>query len=97
MFNRLLGCQFSANAERIKDVSMVEGVRSNQLVGYGLVVGLPGTGEQSQYTQQSFRGMLKQFWYYTYLQLKVLKLKMLRLSRYMLNYLHLENPGKQSI
>ena len=41
----LLGWQFSASAERIKDVSMVEGVRANQLVGYGLVVGLPGTGE----------------------------------------------------
>ena len=57
----LLGCQFSANAERIKDVSMVEGVRSNQLVGYGLVVGLPGTGEQSKFTQQSFMGMLSNF------------------------------------
>ena len=37
---------FGSKAERVKDVSMVEGVRSNQLVGYGLVVGLPGTGEQ---------------------------------------------------
>ena len=44
-FMVLLGWQFTASAERIKDVSMVEGVRSNQLVGYGLVVGLPGTGE----------------------------------------------------
>ena len=34
-------------AARIKDVADVQGVRSNQLVGYGLVVGLPGTGEQS--------------------------------------------------
>ncbi|MGO3422180.1 MAG: flagellar basal body P-ring protein FlgI [Pseudoalteromonas distincta] len=57
----LLGWQFTASAERIKDVSMVEGVRSNQLVGYGLVVGLPGTGEQNSYTQQSFRGMLNSF------------------------------------
>ena len=57
----LLGWHFTASAERIKDVSMVEGVRSNQLVGYGLVVGLPGTGEQNSYTQQSFRGMLNSF------------------------------------
>ena len=49
-FMVLLGWQFTASAERIKDVSMVEGVRSNQLVGYGLVVGLPGTGEQSRFT-----------------------------------------------
>lgn len=54
---------FSAllQAERIKDVAVVEGVRSNQLVGYGLVVGLPGTGEQSQFTQQSFKAMLNNF------------------------------------
>ncbi len=48
-------------AERIKDVAMVQGVRSNQLVGYGLVVGLPGTGEQSRFTQQSFKAMLSNF------------------------------------
>lgn len=47
--------------ERIKDVAMVEGVRENQLVGYGLVVGLPGTGEKSRYTQQSFKAMLNSF------------------------------------
>jgi len=57
----LLGWQLPAMAERIKDVSMVEGVRSNQLVGYGLVVGLPGTGEQSRFTEQSFKGMLNSF------------------------------------
>lgn len=34
----------SAQAARIKDVAKVAGVRSNQLVGYGLVTGLPGTG-----------------------------------------------------
>jgi len=48
-------------AERIKDVSMVEGVRDNQLVGYGLVVGLPGTGEQSRFTEQTFKAMLSGF------------------------------------
>ncbi|CCQ09767.1 Flagellar P-ring protein FlgI [Pseudoalteromonas luteoviolacea B = ATCC 29581] len=51
----------SSHAARVKDVSMVEGVRSNQLVGYGLVVGLPGTGESSRYTEQSFRAMLNGF------------------------------------
>lgn len=48
-------------AARVKDVATVEGVRSNQLVGYGLVVGLPGTGEQSPFTEQSFKTMLSNF------------------------------------
>ncbi|MGN0921691.1 MAG: flagellar basal body P-ring protein FlgI [Cellvibrio sp.] len=51
-------------AERIKDMASVAGVRSNQLVGYGLVVGLDGTGDQttqSPFTTQSFNSMLKQF------------------------------------
>lgn len=51
-------------AERIKDIASVEGVRVNQLVGYGLVVGLDGTGDQTNqapFTAQSFRAMLKQF------------------------------------
>ena len=48
-------------AQRIKDVASIQGVRSNQLVGYGLVVGLPGTGEQSPFTEQSFRTMLTNF------------------------------------
>ncbi|MFT7411814.1 MAG: flagellar P-ring protein precursor FlgI [Paraglaciecola sp.] len=47
--------------QRIKDLATVQGVRSNQLVGYGLVVGLPGTGEQSPFTEQSFRTMLANF------------------------------------
>ena len=50
-----------AYAQRIKDVASVQGVRSNQLIGYGLVVGLPGTGEQSPFTEQSFRTMLANF------------------------------------
>ncbi|WP_406666965.1 flagellar basal body P-ring protein FlgI [Gallaecimonas sp. GXIMD1310] len=50
-----------AHAERIKDMADVAGVRNNQLVGYGLVVGLPGTGEQSTFTQQSFASMLRNF------------------------------------
>jgi flagellar P-ring protein precursor FlgI len=57
----LLLLSTTASAARIKDVADVEGVRSNQLVGYGLVVGLPGTGEQSPFTEQSFRTMLSNF------------------------------------
>jgi flagellar P-ring protein precursor FlgI len=52
---------FSAQAQRIKDLADVAGVRDNQLVGYGLVVGLPGTGEQSPFTEQSFKTMLSNF------------------------------------
>jgi flagellar P-ring protein precursor FlgI len=51
----------SAHAERIKDIASIQGVRSNQLVGYGLVVGLPGTGEKTRYTEQTFKTMLKNF------------------------------------
>lgn len=50
-----------ARSQRIKDLATIQGVRSNQLVGYGLVVGLPGTGEQSPFTEQSFRTMLANF------------------------------------
>lgn len=48
---------------RIKDVAKVQGVRSNQLVGYGLVVGLNGTGDstKSLETIQSLASMLKTF------------------------------------
>lgn len=51
-------------AERIKDIASIAGVRANQLIGYGLVVGLDGTGDQttqSPFTTQSFNSMLKQF------------------------------------
>ena len=52
----------SVLAERIKDISKVEGVRSNQLIGYGLVVGLDGTGDGgSPFTSQSLKSMLKTF------------------------------------
>ncbi len=52
---------FATHAQRIKDLADVAGVRSNQLIGYGLVVGLPGTGEQSPFTEQSFKTMLSNF------------------------------------
>jgi len=52
----------SIDAARIKDIATVQGVRSNQLLGYGLVVGLPGTGEKSNaFTEQTFRTMLNNF------------------------------------
>ena len=50
--------------ERIKDIATVAGVRTNQLVGYGLVVGLDGTGDQTSqapFTIQSLKSMLAQF------------------------------------
>ncbi|MEO1767578.1 flagellar basal body P-ring protein FlgI [Thiobacter aerophilum] len=50
-------------AERIKDLAMVQGVRSNQLIGYGLVVGLDGSGDQTTqtpFTVQSIANMLTQ-------------------------------------
>ncbi len=50
-----------AQAERIKDLASVAGVRSNQLVGYGLVVGLNGTGDKGGFTSQTFKNMLAQF------------------------------------
>ena len=40
----MLSAAFSAQAERLKDIASISGVRSNQLIGYGLVVGLSGTG-----------------------------------------------------
>lgn len=52
----------NAQATRIKDVADVAGVRDNQLVGYGLVVGLPGTGESgNDFVDQSFESMLRRF------------------------------------
>nr|WP_247654771.1 MULTISPECIES: flagellar basal body P-ring protein FlgI [unclassified Microvirga] len=48
-------------ATRIKDVAAVQGVRDNQLIGYGLVMGLQGTGDtlrNSQFTEQSLQSML---------------------------------------
>ncbi len=52
-----------AHADRIKDLASVEGVRSNPLVGYGLVVGLDGSGDQTTqapFTTQSLKAMLSQ-------------------------------------
>ena len=52
-----------AEAERIKDMAQIQGVRTNQLVGYGLVVGLDGSGDQTSqapFTIQSLNNMLAQ-------------------------------------
>ena len=54
----------AAQAERVKDIASVAGVRTNQLIGYGLVVGLDGTGDQTSqapFTIQSIRSMLAKF------------------------------------
>jgi flagellar P-ring protein FlgI len=54
----------TAYGERIKDIATVAGVRNNQLVGYGLVVGLDGSGDQTSqapFTIQSMKSMLAQF------------------------------------
>lgn len=54
----------AASAERLRDLTSVGGVRTNQLVGYGLVVGLNGSGDQTAqtpFTVQSLNNMLNQF------------------------------------
>ncbi|HEY8567088.1 MAG TPA: flagellar basal body P-ring protein FlgI [Beijerinckiaceae bacterium] len=65
----LLGCALAlglsapaAALSRIKDLAQIEGVRQNQLVGYGLVVGLNGTGDtlnNAAFTKQSLQAMLE--------------------------------------
>lgn len=47
-----------AHAERLRDLGQFQGVRSNQLTGYGVVVGLPGTGDDNlEYTTQAMKGV----------------------------------------
>jgi flagellar P-ring protein FlgI len=63
-FGVLAGATATAHAERIKDLATVSGVRLNQLIGYGLVVGLDGTGDQTSqtpFTIQSISNMLAKF------------------------------------
>ena len=63
----LFGCfaligSVSVLADRLKDMTSIAGVRSNQLVGYGVVVGLAGTGDGSSgLTLQSLQSMVSQF------------------------------------
>jgi flagellar P-ring protein precursor FlgI len=60
LLGTLLVVSASASADRIKDLTSVAGVRSNQLVGYGLVVGLSGTGDRDKisFTAQSLKTVL---------------------------------------
>ncbi len=68
LFRRLLVAfclmlSVSAHADRIKDIASIQGVRDNQLIGYGLVVGLDGSGDQTTqtpFTVQSVTNMLTQ-------------------------------------
>lgn len=60
----MLGGNGNARGDRVKDLATVAGVRPNQLTGYGLVVGLDGTGDQTSqtpFTVQSVRNMLSTF------------------------------------
>ncbi|MBW4035917.1 MAG: flagellar basal body P-ring protein FlgI, partial [Proteobacteria bacterium] len=58
-----LACIGTARAQvRIKDITDIQGIRDNQLIGYGLVVGLNGTGDSLNnaiFTRQSLIGMLE--------------------------------------
>jgi flagellar P-ring protein precursor FlgI len=66
MASCLLGCLLvpvARGAERIKDIASIQGVRVNQLIGYGIVVGLDGSGDQTTqtpFTVQSIISMLSQ-------------------------------------
>jgi flagellar P-ring protein FlgI len=63
LFTLLASYALPARAERIKDLASIQGVRNNQLLGYGLVVGLDGDGDQTTqtpFTVQSIINMLTQ-------------------------------------
>ncbi|WP_161865884.1 flagellar basal body P-ring protein FlgI [Pseudomonas yangonensis] len=59
----LLAWPLSTKAVPLMDLVDIEGIRGNQLIGYGLVVGLDGTGDKNQvrFTSQSVANMIKQF------------------------------------
>ena len=59
----LLLCHLPLQAAALMDLVDIEGIRDNQLIGYGLVVGLDGTGDKNQvkFTSQSVTNMIKQF------------------------------------
>ena len=68
MIRTLLACLAAlllatpASADRIKDLGGFQGIRSNQLTGYGIVVGLPGTGDDNlDYTVQSVKAVASRF------------------------------------
>ena len=58
----LLSVNILAVETRLKDIARIEGIRDNQIVGYGVVVGLQGTGDtKSAMTEESIKNYLKQF------------------------------------
>ena len=62
VFAAVIGFSETARADRLKDLASVAGVRANQLVGYGIVVGLSGTGDgNTQLTLQTIQSMVAQF------------------------------------
>jgi len=61
LFLMAMLCSSVVLAERIKDLTSIAGVRNNQLIGYGLVVGLNDTGDDSNFTSQTFRNLLNNF------------------------------------
>ena len=54
----LVVCAAPALAERIKDIASIDGIRANPLVGYGVVVGLDGTGDNSPLTGQALGNLM---------------------------------------
>ncbi|MFN0314230.1 MAG: flagellar basal body P-ring protein FlgI [Burkholderiales bacterium] len=63
VFSFMAACNAAMAQQRIKDLTGVQGVRPNQLVGYGLIVGLDGTGDQTTqtpFTTQAMASMLAQ-------------------------------------
>ncbi|NLA74658.1 MAG: flagellar basal body P-ring protein FlgI [Deltaproteobacteria bacterium] len=63
----IAGYATCASGARIKDISSIKGVRSNQLVGYGLVIGLNGTGDSNstQFTTQTLANMMERLGIHT--------------------------------
>lgn len=57
----LLLISWPAQAERIKDIASINGVRTNQLVGYGLVVGLDKSGDKTEFTGQTLRNLMGKY------------------------------------
>lgn len=55
----LLSFCFKSFAGSVSDLAVIDGIRDNQLVGYGLVVGLDGTGDKSAFTQSSLEAYLR--------------------------------------
>lgn len=55
----IISLSLTIYAQTIKDISNIVGIRENQLIGHGLVVGLAGTGDKSQFTMQSLQNLLR--------------------------------------